>query len=216
MTTMPTLDILFADNHHLVVNKPAGLLVQGDRSGRGTLLDLAKAWLAEEYDKPGGVFLGLVHRLDRTTSGAVVLARTSKAAGRLSEQFRRGTPEKTYLAIVEGVVPPEGVWEDALVPDGHGTKVGPGGKPARLSFVRLEAGEGQSLVKVRLETGRKHQIRAQFAHRGHPLLGDRRYGAARPFRKDAVALHAWRLRFDHIVSGERIRCEAPPPFGPGS
>jgi len=190
------LEILYEDNHHLVVNKPGGLLVQGDRTKRTTLLEHAKDYLRVTYRKPGKVFLGLVHRIDRPSSGVVLLARTSKAASRLSAQFRERSIRKTYWVLVEG---PEG-----------------GGKHAALSYERVpfEAEDGKrSFVEIQLETGRHHQIRVQFSHRGHPVLGDERYGAQQAFTPDCIALHARSLAFKHIVSGEEIVVTAPAPQG---
>ena len=206
------MQILYEDNHLLVVNKPAGQLVQGDQTGRTTLLEEAKAWLKEKYDKPGKVFLGLVHRLDRTSSGVVVLARTSKAAARLSEEIRNHRPRKIYWALVAGEVPLAGYFIDRLERHEYSSQVvaAPGGKEASLSYNRLYYAEGVSLVEIQLETGRHHQIRVQFAHRGFPILGDRRYGSLRPFAKDAIALHARQMVIRHPTQGKEMSFVAEP------
>ena len=182
------MNIIYEDNHLLVVNKPAGQLVQGDQTGRTTLLEEAKAWLKEKYNKPGKVFLGLVHRLDRPASGVVVLARTTKAASRLSEEIRSRRPRKTYWAQVAGEVPPQGQFIDQLERDEFNSRVvaAPAGKEARLSYKRLNYGDGVSLVEIALETGRHHQIRVQFSHRGFLILGDRRYGSKQAFGNDEI------------------------------
>lgn len=200
------MHVIYEDNHLLVVNKPAGQLVQGDQTGRVTLLEEAKGWLKEKYAKPGKVFLGLVHRLDRTASGVVVLARTSKAAARLSEEMRSRRPRKTYWAKVSGEVPPQGRWVDRLERNEFNSRVvaAPAGKEACLSFKRLGYARGVSLVEIALETGRHHQIRVQFAHRGFPVLGDRRYGSAVFFAADAIALHARAMSIRHPTLGEEM------------
>lgn len=206
------MDILYEDNHLLVVNKPAGQLVQGDQTGRTTLLEEAKVWLKKKYNKPGNVFLGLVHRLDRPASGVVVLARTSKAASRLSEEIRSRRPRKIYWAQVAGEVPAQGRFVDRLERDEFASRVvdAPAGKEARLSYRCLGYADGVSLVEIALETGRHHQIRVQFSHRGHPLLGDRRYGSKRTFGNQAIALHAREMIIRHPTQGEEMRFVAEP------
>jgi len=195
------MQIIYQDNHLLVVNKPAGQLVQGDQTGRSTLLEEAKTWLKETFNKPGNVFLGLVHRLDRPASGVVVLARTSKAAARLSEEIRSRRPRKGYWALVKGEVPERGQWIDRLERDEYTSRVvvAQAGKEARLSYSRLKYERGISLVEIDLETGRHHQIRVQFANRGFPILGDRRYGSVQTFAGDSIALHARRMIIVHPI-----------------
>ena len=193
--------ILHLDNHLLVVDKPAGLLSQGDVTGDETVLTWGKAFLKEKFAKPGNVFLALVHRLDRPASGVMVLARTSKAAARLAEQFRQRTPEKRYLAIVEGTMEGAGQCEDFLLKADRHVRVvrpgTPGAKPARLAWHARATDDGLSLVEVTLDTGRAHQIRVQLAHLGHPILGDFRYGARRELDGRNLALHAYRLTIEH-------------------
>lgn len=206
------MNVIYEDNHLLVVNKPAGQLVQGDQTGRETLLEEARDYLREKYNKPGNVFLGLVHRLDRQASGVVVLARTSKAASRLSEEIRSRRPRKTYWALVAGEIPLQGQFIDRLEREEFNSRVvtAPAGKEARLSYNRLNYDEGVSLVEIALETGRHHQIRVQFSHRGFPILGDRRYGSQRDFTHDAIALHAREMVIRHPTKGEEMSFIAEP------
>ncbi|MBU2547726.1 MAG: RNA pseudouridine synthase [Proteobacteria bacterium] len=207
------LFVLYEDNHILAVHKPAGLLVQGDASGRPNLLDLAKAYLKSKYNKPGRVFLGLVHRLDRQVGGVVVLARTSKAAARLSAQFRENRVQKVYWARVGGrPEPPAGECETYLIRQGSRNVPArpeePGARAASLSYRTLAAGLETSLVEIELHTGRRHQIRAQLAALGHPILGDRKYGSTVPPLRDAIALSARRLTFEHPTLGRSVTIEA--------
>ena len=219
--------VIFEDNHLLVVNKPAGLLAQGDHSGDATLVDVATDYIRRKYEKPGKVYLGLVHRLDRNTSGVMVLARTSKAAGRLSRQFRDGEVDKTYLAVVCGRPLAEtGELRSWLAAKGdwHGvTRAESGEFPgARESLLRYETmgtlaadqagvSGGISLLKVKPVTGRRHQIRAQMALAGHPLLGDVKYGCPTRLPDHRVALHALQLSLDHPVAGVGMTWSTPPP-----
>jgi 23S rRNA pseudouridine1911/1915/1917 synthase len=206
------VDVIYEDNHLLVVNKPCGQLVQGDQTGRSTLLDAGKTWLKEKYGKPGNVFLGLVHRLDRPASGVVVLARTSKAASRLSEEIRTRRAKKTYWAKTSGEVPELEAWSDHLERDEYTSRVvtAPRGKDARLSFRRLSLESDTSWVEIDLETGRHHQIRVQFSHHGYPILGDNRYGSTRNFAPDAIALHAREFRIKHPTRDEEMHFVAEP------
>jgi 23S rRNA pseudouridine1911/1915/1917 synthase len=216
------LEVLYEDNHCLAVNKPAGLLTQGDATGASSLIEAARADLKARYHKPGNVFLGLVHRLDQPTSGVVVLARTSKAAGRLSAQFRDGTVEKVYWAVVEGVCPQdEGEWTDQLWKDERRNlvEVVPPGTPdarrASLAFRVVERARTTTTLELRPLTGRSHQLRVQLASRGLPILGDRKYGALRRVLaldgQPRVALHARKLAFTHPTRPEVIEVVAPVP-----
>ncbi len=219
MRTEP-LTVLHEDNHLLVVCKPAGLLTQGDASGHVTLMDLAKAYLKERYAKPGNVYLGLVHRLDRNVSGVVALARTSKAAARLSAQFRERSVRKSYLAVVEGG-PAESTGElvhhmgDRADGDGRTPLAAapfPGSKEARLRWRRIATADAdRAVLLVQPITGRRHQIRAQLAAAGWPIAGDRKYGASVLLPDRALALHAWRLELKHPVGGTALTFTAPPP-----
>ncbi len=195
------LDVLHLDNHLLVVRKPAGLPVQRDESGDRSLLDVARAWLKLEFDKPGNVFVGLVHRLDRPVEGVVILARTSKGASRLSAQFRERRIEKTYLTVVSGRPdPPSRRLEESL-----------SGKSAILEFDTLRKAKGTTLLEVRPLTGRKHQIRKQLAAAGHPILGDLRYGATAPLPARRIALFARAIGFEHPTLKTPLRIECPLP-----
>ncbi|MBN1393637.1 MAG: RluA family pseudouridine synthase [Pirellulales bacterium] len=213
----PALEILYEDNHLLAVNKPAMLPTMGTPGGRDTLLTLAKAYVKQKYGKPGNVYLGVMSRLDAPTSGVVLLARTSKAARRLTEQFRAHAVEKIYWTLVEGRVEPAS--DDLLDWLAHDERhrrmrvVGrsmPEAKEARLSYRRLAVEGGCSWLEVRLETGRKHQIRLQLSRRGHPVVGDRKYGGRIPF-PDGIALHARRLAVAHPVGGAELEFVASTP-----
>jgi len=209
------LDLLYLDNHLLVVNKPAGLLSQADRTGDEDVLSISKKYLKRRFNKPGAVYLGLVQRLDRPVSGVMALARTSKAAARLTDQFKHHTTEKIYLALIEGRLANEGVCVDHLLKEDRRVRVvdsrHPGSKRAELSWRRVGYGKGLSLVKVSLKTGRKHQIRIQLSHRGHPILGDLRYGAKREFDGRNLALHCLRLGLLHPTRREPMSWVARPP-----
>ena len=210
--------ILYLDNHLFALYKPAGLLVQGDRSQDVTLLELGKQWLKGHYGKPGKVFLGLVHRLDRPVAGVVLFARTSKAAARISEQFRTGNIAKRYLAIVEGrLSAATGRLINTLERQERVSRIiqesVPGSQEARLSYRVLDQIASQSLVEIDLETGRRHQIRLQLAHLGHPIVGDVRYGATRPLPNGQIALLARELSFNHPTSRQRVTVASPLPIG---
>ena len=217
MNPPPLLQVLYEDNHVLAVVKPAGLATMGTPEGRPTLLTVAKEYVKRRYEKPGNVYLGVVSRLDAPVTGVVLLARTSKAAARLTEQFRSRDVEKSYWAVVEGVVEPaDGRLVDWLAEDERHRRmhvVGPtmpGAKEARLAYHRLSVVGGNSWLEVELETGRKHQIRLQLSSHGHPVVGDRKYGSVVQF-SPGIALHARRLAISHPTTGVRIELEAPLP-----
>ena len=181
---MTKVEVLFEDNHCLAVNKPAGLLSQGDETGDPSLVSWAAEYLKVRYRKPGNVYVGLVHRLDRPTSGVVLLARTSKAASRLSEQFRTGQVSKVYWAIVEGEPADRpGEWIDVLEKDRQANRVRlqdsaeGGGQEARVAYRVVRRGGGFTKLELRPATGRSHQLRVQLAGRGLPIVGDSKYGA---------------------------------------
>jgi 23S rRNA pseudouridine1911/1915/1917 synthase len=220
MRVMPS--VLYEDNHCLAFDKPAGLLTQGDATGEPSLVDEARHYLRTHYDKPGNVFVGLVHRLDRPVSGVVLLARTSKAASRLSAQFREGEVEKVYWAVVEGVMMEDGgEWVDRLRKDEPRNRVevvplgALGGKEARLAFRVMSREEGRTALELRPITGRSHQLRVQLASRGMPIVGDRKYGARSTLLaldgRPRVALHARALTFRHPTRREAISVVAPRP-----
>jgi 23S rRNA pseudouridine1911/1915/1917 synthase len=211
------LTIIYQDNHLIAVCKPSGLATQSDRPRGPSLLDHTKQWIKTEYNKPGNVFLGLVHRLDQPVSGVVLFAKTSKAASRLSKQFRERTPHKTYRAIVSGTPEPssgdlthylrkENSLKSTVFP-----RATDGAKKAVLSYTVVETLPQGSLLDVELKTGRFHQIRAQLAFIGHPILGDVKYGARYPLPGQQIALYAWKLVVQHPISKEEITLESPPP-----
>ena len=219
------LEVLYEDNHCLAVAKPAALLTQGVPSGVPTLEAQAKAYLKERYRKPGRVYLGIPHRLDRPVSGVVLFARNTKAARRLAEQFQERKVQKFYLALVEGrVEQEEGIWEDWLIKirdQARAERAEPmtvGARHALLHYRRLGFGRDATLLELQPQTGRMHQIRLQAAARGWPVLGDQLYGAGLPFgppaelpRDRMIALHARRLIFLHPIKFESITVTAPLP-----
>lgn len=211
------LQFLFEDNHCLAVLKPAGMLVQPDRTGDRTIIDEASDLLRERDQRPGNVFVTAVHRLDRPVSGVLLLARTSKAAERLSEQFRSGTVEKRYVALVEHApLNPEGTLVHRLIKDrdDNRVRIAPAGDPqariARLDYRMVGTRPGGTMLQVRLHTGRAHQIRVQLAAAGCPIVGDLRYGARQPLGS-MIALHAEELTFSHPTRGHRVTVRAPVP-----
>ncbi len=210
-------DILFEDNHVLVAVKPPNMLSQADRTGDSDMLTEMKAYIKEAYHKPGNVYLGLVHRLDRPVGGLMVFARTSKAAARLSAQMREHALGREYLCVVCGETPEEFTLTDYLIKDEIKNKVvvceadEKGGKLAILHGRRIAAREGTCLCAVRLETGRSHQIRVQMSHIGAPLWGDNRYGYGIPGQQ--IALWGYKLTFQHPISGERLTFHAMPEGG---
>ena len=215
--TRPIDRIIFIDNHLIAVTKPAGLLTQPDRNTDESLIDQTRQWIKEKYNKPNNIFLGLVHRLDRNVSGVVLFARTSKAASRLSKQFREGTPKKLYRAIVLGKLKEEHTTlvhylrkEKSLRATVFPRKT-PTAKRSELSYKVINSLENKSLLEVSLSTGRFHQIRAQMAFIGHPIIGDVKYGAPEPLPNQEIALYAHKLVFSHPVSNEEITLTAPEP-----
>lgn len=199
--------VLYEDNHLLAVNKPPGLLTQPNETEAPSLEEHAKAYLKEKYNKQGNVFLHAIHRLDKPVSGIVLFARTSKALSRLNEQMRERKMEKVYTAEVEGHLDQkEGELRHLLLHSSHHARVHPSGKEAHLSYRILERRPQTTLVEVTLHTGRYHQIRAQFAHIGHPIVGDTKYGVAPASR---IALHHSRLTFAHPISQELLTLTCP-------
>ena len=202
---MNKLNVLYEDNHIIVVFKPSNILSQADSTGDIDMLTLIKDYIKEKYQKPGNVYLGLIHRLDRPVSGVMVFAKTSKAASRLSEQVRNHDLTKRYLAVVNGILPEKnGEFEDYLLKLENGNTIVVDrlkGKKSILKYQVLEEYEKYSLVDIELITGRHHQIRVQFASRKFPLYGDWRYGY-----KDStfLALCSYQLSFLHPVTKERL------------
>lgn len=213
------LEILYEDNHCLAVYKPSGVVSAHFQGGEDTLDRAVKAYLKHRYQKPGNVFLGVVHRLDKPVSGVLLFARTSKAAARLAEQFREGTVEKVYWAVVEGDVSrTAGTLEDWLRKDrdiGRVLVTEPhekGARQALLHYQRRATHAGLTWLEVRPQTGRTHQLRVQLAHHGHPIYGDALYGSVHVFGP-GIALHARALTFLHPVRYEPITLTAELPRG---
>ncbi|PCE63895.1 RluA family pseudouridine synthase [Sediminicola luteus] len=220
-SNLHNLDILYEDNHLIAVNKRVGDLVQGDKTGDIPLPDLVKAYLKAKYQKPGAVFLGVVHRLDRPTSGVVVFARTSKALSRMNRLFAEKDTQKTYWALVENTrIPESGELQHWLVRNtkqnksyAHHKEV-PNAKKARLFYTIRKRLERYQLLEIDLLTGRHHQIRAQLNAIGAHIKGDLKYGAKRSNPDGGICLHARKLCFTHPVKKEPICIEAPvPPTG---
>ncbi|TVR16933.1 MAG: RluA family pseudouridine synthase [Balneolaceae bacterium] len=198
--TEPNIEIVYEDNHLLAINKPEGVLSQEDITARPDVLTLCKSYLKKEYNKPGNVFLGLLHRLDQPVTGVMLLAKTSKAASRISEQIRKRTFRKTYLAVASGTLPASGTFRHYLQKNTSTNVVevvkneSKNAKLAELTYTRLQESNDFSLVQINLITGRPHQIRVQFSEEGFPLLGDSKYGSKTTGR---IALHAYSLTFSH-------------------
>lgn len=200
-------DILFEDNHLLCVYKPFGLATQPSLHNEESLEDLAKEYIKTTHNKPGNVFLHAVHRLDKVTSGIVIFAKTSKALSRLNESMRKKEFEKTYQAVVEGTLhKTSGTLEHMLIHGEHKAFVSLAkeAKKCLLSYKLLCQNEQNAHIEVDLETGRYHQIRAQFAAIGHPVVGDSLYGAKQPFTKGAIALWHTKVSFTHPVTHELV------------
>lgn len=221
MTLPGSFTVLFEDNHLLVVNKPAGLLVQGDQTGDTPLVELGKVYLKEKFNKPGAVFLGVVHRLDRPVSGVVVLARTSKALSRMNKLFSERETMKTYIAVVAHRPPAnEGKLVHWLRKDEVKNRTTafikdtPGALRAELTYELLQQTGKYWLLRVNPLTGRPHQIRVQLAVMGCPIVGDIKYGGEPATDYRGIYLHARQLEFVHPVSKEMVSFTAPfPPFG---
>lgn len=210
--------ILFEDNHLLIINKRVGELVQGDQTGDVPLLEMAKAYIKEKYNKPGNVYLGVVHRIDRPVSGIVLFARTSKAASRLSDDIRRKAWKKTYLAVTQPwKAEPEGTLRHYLRKDAAKNKsfvVKEGdkrGKESILHYRLLGHLDRYSVLEVELETGRHHQIRCQLAATSSPIMGDLKYGAKRSRPDGGITLHARQLTLNHPVGKQALQIDCPLP-----
>lgn len=210
--------IIYEDNHLLVVNKTAGLLVQGDKTKDKTLIDFGKEYLKKEYDKPGNVFLGLTHRLDRPVSGAVILTKTSKALSRVTQAFKNKKVNKTYVAICLGKPnEPHGKIENFLFKDGNRNKVRIYNTPrdkakfAETEYSVLYSKKGQSLIKLNPLTGRSHQLRVHMAALDIPIFGDLKYGAPKALQDKSIALHCLQMTLLHPVTKEDITFKADPP-----
>jgi len=202
------LNVIYEDNHIIVVEKPYGIPTQADITNDIDMQTLVKEYIKEKYNKPGNVFVGIVHRLDRNVGGIMVFARTSKGASRLSEEIRSRRFKKTYIAWVNGTLKDKsGVLEDYLLKDEEKNfvrvvdKTTKGAKEASLDYEVIEEKENMSLVKINLHTGRAHQIRVQFSSRGHALLGDKKYGGS---DGKNISLWAYKISFKHPVKDEVV------------
>lgn len=202
-------EVLFCDNHLLVLNKPPGMLTQPNDSDNLSLEDWGKEWLKTKFEKKGNVFLEAVHRLDRPVSGIVLFARTSKGLSRMQEKVREKCFKKTYLAVVHGrLAEKEGVFEDLLDHDSFHAKESKSGKLAILNYKVLEQYEERAVVEITLITGRYHQIRFQFSKRGHPVVGDQKYGSDVALG-NRILLHHRRLETEHPTTMHPLSFDAP-------
>lgn len=202
------INIIYEDNHVLVVEKPINIPVQEDNTRDMDLLNILKQYIKEKYNKPGNVYLGLVHRLDRPVGGIMVFAKTSKASSRLSEQIRNKTFKKTYNAVVIGNICQSKTLKDKLLKDSKANivKVDNNGKEAILSFEKIDYKDNMSLIKINLETGRSHQIRVQLSHFGYPLYGDNKYNINAK-SGEQIALFAKRIEFIHPTTKKLLTFE---------
>jgi len=221
LTNKNNLQVLYEDNHIIIVNKRAGDIVQGDKTGDQPLSDVVKDYLKDKYNKPGNVYLGVVHRLDRPTTGIVMFAKTSKALPRLNKLFSEKEAKKTYWAIIKNAPPrPQDTLTHYLKKNAINnksnafSKVIEGGKKAILHYTILQKLDNYYLLEVELETGRHHQIRTQLASIGCPIKGDLKYGFDRSNPDASIHLHARQLQFVHPVSKEKIVVTAPLPDDP--
>jgi len=215
------MEVVYEDNHIIIINKASGEIVQGDKSGDTPLADLVKDYIKRKYNKPGNVFLGVVHRLDRPVSGLVVFARTSKALTRLNDMFRNGDIHKTYWAITRNRPPEEEAtlthWITRNTQQNKSyaaDREKPNSKKAMLRYRLIGCTDNYHLLEVQLMTGRHHQIRCQLAHIGCPIKGDLKYGAQRSNPDGSICLHARRVEFVHPVTKQTIVAEAPLPTLP--
>ncbi|CAL2088778.1 RNA pseudouridylate synthase, group 1 [Tenacibaculum sp. 190524A02b] len=220
-STKENLQVLHEDNHLIIINKRAGDITQGDKTGDKPLSDIVKEYIKDKYNKPGNVFLGTVHRLDRPTSGIVIYARTSKALERLNKMLRDKTIKKTYWAIVKNTPPKK---QDTLInflkknPKNNKSFVHKkeiqGSKQAVLHYKTIKKLDNYTLLEIDLETGRHHQIRTQLSHIGCIIKGDLKYGFNRSNKDGSIHLHARKIKFTHPVSKELISITSPPPIDP--
>lgn len=212
------IKVIYEDNHLLVVEKPVNILSQGDDTNDKDMVNLLKQYIKEKYNKPGNVYIGLVHRLDRPVGGAMVFAKTSKAASRLSEQVRNKTFKKTYRAVIHGAMPKDkDTLKDYLYKNKKTNMVSvvrkdhKEAKNAELSYETLAKKDGFSLVEIDLKTGRSHQIRVQFASRKHPLFGDQRYGQSVNKVGQQISLWSHKIKIEHPTTKEKMEFVCEPP-----
>lgn len=217
ITTVENLQILYEDNHIIAINKRAGDIVQGDKTGDQPLSNIVKAYIKNVYNKPGNVYLGVVHRLDRPTSGVVLFAKTSKALSRLNKMLAKRSIHKTYWAFVNQIETKSGRLVHYLRKNPKNNKSTAFVKPtadakkAILSYKVIKQLERYSLLEIQLETGRHHQIRVQLSSQGFPIKGDLKYGFNRSNKDGSIHLHARHIAFTHPVSKEEISITAPTP-----
>lgn len=208
------IDVIFEDNHILVLNKPGNLSTQDSPTSDDSLETRAKAWLKEKYNKAGNVYLHAIHRIDKPVTGIVVFAKTSKALSRLQASMRNKKTKKIYMAIVDGILSGDNTLKDYLVHGDHiAIKAHPadtGAKPCSLSYRVLNNNGRKTLVEVTLDTGRYHQIRAQFGFRGYPVAGDKKYGSKTA--QDTILLHHAEFSIEHPITNEMITFKSPAPF----
>ena len=211
------MEILFEDNHLIIINKKPGELSQGDKTNDPTLSEKVKIFLKERDKKKGNVFLGIIHRLDRPTSGIIIFSKTSKALSRMSEQFKKHEVSKTYWAVTKKMTKKSGRLENFLLKNQSQNKsyvcaeTVKGAKLAILSFKKILDLKNFSLVSINLETGRHHQIRTQFSQMGYPIKGDLKYGYKRPNKNKSIHLHSRKVSFIHPVSKKMVEIIANPP-----
>lgn len=208
------IDVIFEDNHLLVLNKPGNLSTQDSPTSNDSLETRAKAWLKEKYQKPGNVYLHAIHRIDKPVTGIVVFAKTSKALSRLQASMRNKKTKKMYKAILQGVLSGDNTLKDYLIHGDHiaikARSTDDGAKPCSLSYMVLDNDGKTTLVSITLDTGRYHQIRAQFGFRGHPVVGDKKYGSKTA--QDTILLHHTEFSIEHPISGKMVTFESPPSF----
>ena len=212
------MNVLYEDNHIIIINKAAGEIVQGDKTGDKSICDKMKAYLKEKYAKPGNVFVGLPHRLDRPVSGVVVLAKTSKALERLNNMFRDGNVKKIYWAITkerpqqsEGELSSWILRNEKMNKSFCYAKEVKGSKHALLYYRHIAASQNYNLIEIELKTGRHHQIRCQLSSIGCPIKGDLKYGFPRSNPDASISLHAYKIKFEHPTTKQTIEVTAPKP-----
>ncbi|MGB2225302.1 MAG: RluA family pseudouridine synthase [Polaribacter sp.] len=220
-STKNNLDILFEDNHIIVINKQPGDISQGDKTGDTPLSEIVKSYIKFKYNKPGKVYLGVVHRLDRPTSGVIIFAKTSKALERLNKKLRDKEIQKTYWAVVKNRPPKSSDTLIHFLKKDHQKNKSKAyekeikdSKKAILHYSILKQLDHYYLLEIQLETGRHHQIRTQLSHIGSPIKGDLKYGFPRSNKNASIHLHAHKIEFHHPVSKERLTIEAKPPNDP--
>lgn len=220
-STVTDLDILFEDNHLIVINKKVGDIIQGDKTGDKPLSEVVKDYIKDKYNKPGRVFLGVVHRLDRPTSGAVIFAKTSKALERMNKMLREKKVQKTYWALVEGHLQKQPTTLEHYLkknPKNNKStafnKQTKDSKKAILHLTQILSMDNYSLLEINLETGRHHQIRCQLSVNGNPIKGDLKYGSKRSNKNGGINLHAVKIKFIHPVKKVDIAIKAPLPKDP--